>query len=226
MPIDEEPLPRSETLPWHRIEVRHGGVYALPRDILTPDAAFFDVLRGRSSRTGGPLSERELSSVLWHAMQLRESRRWGRFGIGWESRNAPSAGGLHPLRILCIPLDDSSIVGLHEPEAHALLRCAIDDKPVRLANRKSVFDLLSADTGTTLQIVADPTKIDACYINSDTLLLRDVGALVATISLVATALRLTSCTLGRTGTDICRSAGLATPYIGLGAVHIGSAQVE
>jgi hypothetical protein len=196
----------------------------LSRDILTPDTAFLDVLGGRSSGTGGPLSERELSSVLWHGMLLRESSSHGRFGMGWESRSAPSSGGLHPLRLLCIPLGDAGVVGVHEPETHTLLRCAADDRAVKKVNLASVRDLTGAHAGTTLQIVADPTKTDACYENSQSLILRDAGALIATISFVATALGLTSCPLGRAGTDISRSAGLLAPFIGLGAVHLGSAR--
>ncbi|WP_408871851.1 nitroreductase family protein [Gluconacetobacter aggeris] len=222
MPIDDEPCPRDLPLEWRPTAVPHTGAYALPRDILTPSIPFLDVLRDRVSTIGGPVAEVELASVLWHSMLLRERRSAGRFGIGWESRNTPSAGGLHPLRLLIIPIGNGDPIGVYEPERHAILLCSADERTVRRANEASVSELTGAKAGTTVQIVADPTRTGAGYENSESLLVRDAGALSATICLVATALGLTSCAMGRTGTEICRRAGLWEPFIGLGAVHVGS----
>jgi SagB-type dehydrogenase family enzyme len=226
MPTDAEPLPRTQPMQWRPTMVPHRGVCRLERHILTPSVPFLDVLGGRASGTGGAVPARELASVLWHAMLLRESRAGGRFGIGWESRNFPSAGGLHPLCLLVIPIRDGDPIGVYDSEGHALLLCAGDEAATRLANRVSVAELTGASGGTTVQIVADPTRTAACYENSETLIGRDAGALVATVCLVSTALGLASCAMGRTGTEICRIAGLPEPLMGLGAVHLGSLSGE
>lgn len=226
MLIDAEPHPRPRTQLWRATAIPVAGAHPLPRDVMTPNVPFLDVLAHRRSRPGGPVSERELSSVLWHSMLLRESHPTGRFGIGWESRNAPSAGGLHPLSVLTIPIGEDGVVGVYGPERHLLLCMSPDDEALRNANAKSVRQLTGAKAGTTLQIVADPTRTAACYDNSESLLLRDVGALTATICLVAAALGLQACPLGRAGTEICRVAGLPEPLVGLGAVHIGGRTAE
>ncbi|MGX5713196.1 nitroreductase family protein [Sphingopyxis terrae subsp. ummariensis] len=220
MPIDAEPLPRRAIAAWRPTPVPRERILALPRRIAEPDAAFLSVLRARASTIGGTLSLPLLSSLLWHATSLRERRPDGLYGLPWESRNAPSAGGLHPLSILVIPLDAGGPFGIYEPDDHLLVRGEEDETQTRELNAQSVADLVNAQSGITLQLVADPTKTAACYENPEPLILRDAGALGATLCLVAAALGIASVTLGRAGTDIIRAAGLRSPFIGVGGIHV------
>lgn len=190
----------------------------LPRTIREPDASFLQVLRSRRSEIGSDVGVQDVSSLLWHATALRERRGDGRFGIPWESRPAPSPGGLHPIRIVVLPLNDETIAGEYLPDHHSV--APIDPEALR-ANRVSIAELLCAAAGTTLQFACDESLVEACYQHAPSLMWREAGALATTISLVATSLGLTSVILGRIGKDILSAAGVDERFAGVGAVHIG-----
>ena len=212
-------MPRSQPRRWSPHKFGVVGVEDLPRGVHNPEAPFLQVLNARVSRFGGSLAPGDLSSALWHSMLLRERRPIGRFGLPWESRSAPSAGGLHPIHLLCLPIGENGPVALYDPDRHRHLLLT-GGAAAYAENAASVLELTGATAGTTLQFAADHSKIDACYENADSLLWRDAGALAATVCLVAAALELAAVPLGRTGTRILRAAGLPDPFIGVGAVHL------
>lgn len=216
-PIEGEPVPRSG-VGAERSAVPPTRWVKLPRSLQRPAIDFFDVLEQRRSRLGGALSPKLLSSVLWHSTLLRD-RRPGRFGIDRESRAAPSAGGLHPIRLMVLPLEHADHQGFYDDREHAL---APFDDPVLALNRVSIAEMLRTSSGTTLQFAADRALFDACYENAASLLWRDAGALAATICLVATALGVVATPVGRTGEAIVRAAGLPHAFVGAGAVHLGA----
>lgn len=214
---DLEPAPRFDGNPSRRL-IESGPVQLLPRDVQTPDVGFFEVLGARRSGIGGPLGIDDLSALLWHATALR-SRTPGRFGVPAESRNSPSGGGLHPIRLLVLPLEDGT-AGFYDDQQHGLM-------PVRAAalavNRESISTILRHSHGTTVQFAADRDLLDACYRNASSILWRDAGALVATMCLVATALGIVACPVGRVGNDVVDAAGVKGGLVGAGAVHFGRA---
>ena len=170
---------------------------------------------------GEAVFEKALATTLWHATRLRHRGSDGRFG-NWESRISPSAGGLHGIELLCLPIERDCVAGFYDRERHALL--APDSLTLaRNLNRESVALLAAAEAGTTVQLLADERRYAACYDNSGSLILRDAGALCVIISLVATALGLTSVILGRLGQNVVSAAGLAHRFRGVGAVHLGTA---
>lgn len=219
MPIDAEPSPRFGTEAPRRAPLPNEWT-PLPRTIREVDAAFLDILRDRRSAVGGPVGSDDLSSLLWHATALRERRADGRFGIPWESRPAPSAGGLHAIRIVVLPLEDTAQAGEYLPDHHALAPMDLNGID---ANRASVAEMIGATTGTTLQLACDFDLLAACYDNPETLMWRDAGTLAVTIAFVATALGMTSVILGRTGGSVLRAAGIDSRLAAVGAVHIGAA---
>jgi hypothetical protein len=150
-------------------------------------------------------------------MRLRE-RRPGRFGIGRESRSAPSAGGLHPIKLLVLPLE-GSVVGMYDDHRHAL--APINLSAVAL-NRTSIAGILAVSAGTTIQFAADAELVGACYDNPDSLIWRDAGALAATMCLIARALDFVATPVGRIGDAIVHATGLPDAFIGAGAVHFGA----
>lgn len=219
MRTEREPRPRLGDIPPPRRLPRPETGSALPRDIAQPKSLFVDVMQSRRSRVGGAVGIEDLSSLLWHATAFRERAGPGRFGLPWESRPAPSAGGLHPIRILALPIAEPSTAGEYDPDEHWL--AAIDPSALAV-NRASSREILGEVSGTTLQFAYDVEVIEACYENAETLMWRDAGALAATVCLVATALGLTSVVLGRVGDDVVRAAGLNPGLVGAGAVHIGT----
>ncbi len=181
----------------------------LTRRILTGSDGFFEVLARRRSALGGSVSEHELSSVLWHAMLLRERSRNSRFGE-WESRAAPSAGGLHSLGIACLPVDGSSWCGLYDPEAHELRSSSSFESAISL-NRNEIDEILSSKHGITLQFIGDRRRYEACYQHWESLFWRDAGALLGIITMIATALGLEASPVGRNGNHVVAAAGFPPP---------------
>lgn len=214
-PIKAEPARRLDGSP-HRRPLTRADAVLLPRPIRRPDVRFFDVLESRTSCLGGSLSDEDLSTLLWHSTALRR-REVRRFACEWESRPSPSAGGLHSIQLLVLPLT-SGMAGTYDPDRHAL--SAIDARTFD-ANRESIGKILGAAQGTTIQFVADRELMAACYTNWETLLWRDAGALLATMCLVASALDLTATPVGRVGDAIVQAAQLPAGFVGAGAVHVG-----
>lgn len=197
----------------------------LPPMIDTPSADFLEVLSQRRSTIGGTPALARLASLLWHSTQLRDRSFDGRFGQ-WESRPAPSAGGIHPIRLLVLPLEPRAVAGVYDDAGHALGRCGLDPAQAVSLNRASVISLTGARFGTTLQLFASPDRGAACYENYGTLLWRDAGALIATICFTAEALGLSAVPIGRLGTEIVRAFGLSDGFVGLGGVHVGSIETR
>ena len=144
----------------------------------------------------------------------------------WESRQHPSPGGLHCIRILCLPLADRHAVhqGVYDPTDHSIRKLPGDEALAKSMNARSIGELVGSSAGSTLQLVADETKLAACYEGHRSLLWREAGALSAVICLVATALRLTSVVVGRHGGDIVEASGFSSQFVAVGAVHVGSIQ--
>ena len=219
MPTDREPEPRLLGAK-HRTSLPDWPIVtAWPRQVEAPDRDFFQVLGQRRSRMGGDVPESKLAALLRHSTQLRERRRDGRFGQ-WESRTAPSAGGLHALRLLVIGAG-LTVGGLYDSEAHAL-RAPMDLSEAWELNRRSVHELTGVDNGATIQFVADGRLYADCYDGWETLMWRDAGAMSAVLSLIATALSINAVVLGRRGDAIVNAAGLTGDWIAAGALQLSS----
>lgn len=220
MHTDLEPLPIVPPAAWTPPEIDYLRKMPLPREIAAPDARLFDILHSRRSLNGGDVDDYFLGSLLWHSTQLHERRTDGRFGR-WESRPTPSAGGLHPIDLMILPLAAGRTAGMYLDADHEIGILPSDPAAALRANTDSVKASTLAACGITIQFVADASRPAACYENWSSLVWRDAGALLATLGLVAAALGLTSLPLGRHGTNIVRLMGLDEPFIGVGAVHIG-----
>ena len=222
-PTDPEPRPRIP--PWLSARERWEGLprTSLSRNVREPDTKFLDVLRRRRSVPGsGPISTDDLSSILWHATLLRERRAATSEFPAWESRAAPSAGGLHVISLLCLPLAVDQPAGIYDPDRHELI--ALDQECLavtRRLNSENIIEICGAVTGTSIQFVADMQRAEAAYEYCWSLVWRDAGALVTTLALVAEALGFAATPLGRVGSTIIRSAGLHAPrWRAVGALHI------
>lgn len=164
------------------------------------------------------MGEADLASLLRLGTMLRSRRLDGRFGE-WESRAAPSAGGLHAIALLVLPME-SGPTGIYDDARHRLL-APPDPARALVLNRASVAALCGARAGTTIQLLADGPRYAACYEDHCSLMWRDAGALVAILALVSTALDLNSVILGREGKDIAQAAGLER-WTAVGAIHVGA----
>lgn len=218
-PIDDEPRPILPPQATTRANFPGNGDLELPKPRFLPDVGFSEALGARRSAISGRVSQRQLGDLLFHVMRER-CRGPGRFGVPWVGRASPSAGGLHVLSILCIPVEENDPVGVYDPSSHAL-ELVEDSAPLRNANSASVNSLCSAVGGTTLQFIADIEFLESCYENSASLLWRDSGALAMTICMVATSLGMTSVVLGRVGSTLLDGVNFSDRFVGGGAVHLG-----
>ena len=227
--LTNEPEPRKPALSWTLSMPTSGARVALSRPGDRPKRSFFDVLRSRRSKLGNRApTEGEISCLIWHSMLLRERRGASDCFLDWESRASPSAGGLHPIQALLLPIDGGTPVGFYDPLRHEIITLQNDPAPLIRANEYSVEKLCGARSGTTIQFVADWAKVQAAYMSGESLLWRDAGALVAIISLVAEACSLAATPLGRMGTELLPLAGLVDArWKAVGAIHIqGACSVE
>ncbi|WP_445682729.1 nitroreductase family protein [Radicibacter daui] len=218
--IDIEPSPRSAPLQ-ARIDrkLSYDEIFEFPTPRKLPSVDFSMVLENRRSLVGEAVSTDDLGDLLFHTMRKRRGGI-GRFGRPWEGRVAPSAGGLHPIKIVVVPLNNEDPAGFYCIEGHCLKRPTTTEIFYN-RNAQSVEELTSATAGFALQFVADPDALTACYESWESLLWRDSGALAATISLIATAIGLVTVILGRTGRDLISEESWANGLIGAGAVYVG-----
>ncbi len=221
-PIELEPEPHSPSSRWVSPCSPTGRRHALPRPVEPSDRPFFEVLRALRSTPGRrAITEGDLSNLLWHSMMIRERRPAREGYLDWESRVCPSAGGLHPIDLVCLPVGGDLPQGLYDPRHHEIVVIKTQAEPLTAANAISVKKLCGATSGITLQFVADRSKVDAAYRDGGSLLWRDAGALTATLSLTAEALGLAAAPLGRTGHRLLTLAGLSDErWLGVGATHL------
>jgi len=220
MHIDNEPKPRPHPKIWNNPKIDCSGFIELVAPNESLEGSFSESMARRYSGIGDRVDDADLSNLLWHSSYCHPAEQAGRFDRTWYHSFPPAAAGLHSLRILCIPIGDQPIC-IYDRKAHRLnlLPNAEDARKENVAN---VRELTSAENGITLQFFADPTELESCYENSTSLLWRDSGALATAISFVAATSGLTSVILGRIGTNIIRFSGLEVPFLGFGAVHIGT----
>jgi len=217
-PIDGEPFPRLDrkadgpSWPEARVVHRFGSpLPAQPRD-------FHEVVGARRSRSGGDLPLGRLGEILWHATRLRERRSDGRFG-GWESRSAPSAGGIHGLRFVLLPMGNEAPAGLHDPDSHAILGIENAARAGQIA-AGLLRDMALPQNGWFAQVIVDMPAYRSRYDHSASLILRDVGALCYAVTLVAEAVGACSRILGHLDSGIVNALELGPRYAGAGGLHL------
>lgn len=171
----------------------------LPRPTEPLTKSLGDVLDGRQSRrTFKALPTERLAALLWYAARTR-----GTFveqsGFVWQHRAAPSAGGRHPVDILVSAWSpQQQALHLYDPLAHAL--CTLDIFPSTLANFTAAVDaVLPIQEATICWFAAQWERTTSKYEHGESLIWRDAGALLATVSFVAEALSLHCCAVGLTG---------------------------
>lgn len=145
-----------------------------------------------------PLEDATLGDFFWLACRNRSSRP-SPFGLDQESRVYPSAGGMHPIHVLCSR--DAGPWMRYDPVAHALIELP-DSTDSASASREAAGRLLELAQGVLLWLVAEPGKTAAKYESHETLVWRDSGVVLGYMSLVAEALGLAFCPLGIAGQSL------------------------
>jgi len=206
-PIDPFREPRPRACPKERGETLLYPIHTirpLPVSSAPDTLAFFEVLeQRRSEQAMGPASIDLIGKLLWYGARVRAEydSQYGHI----QSRAAPSAGGLQCADIIVSRVDGIPGVHLYDPISHAL--CEVSPHvPERITQyHAEIVEAFPESTGCVITLLADYEKADAKYDNAESLLLRDSGALMATLQLCATALGCAFCFSGNLGTTLNRA---------------------
>ncbi|WP_460578029.1 nitroreductase family protein [Hymenobacter coalescens] len=182
--------------------------------------SFFKVLGARASRRRfKQIADEKLADFLWYSAKALTMSQ-GPDAIFCQHRYVPSAGGIHPIDLLIIsPVERT--VSLYDPVAHAL--CLLDISDDRLNAFLTYTEaVLNPESGVMIWYAARPEKVSAKYQNEISLIWRDAGALIASMYLIAEALRLNCCALGVLGNNELRALTDNSSILGVGGCIIGS----
>lgn len=205
---------------------------ALRRPDKIDDPGFFDVLERRKSLrfhdTSAPLDLARLGEFLFRAARVRSTFSYE--GVDYSDRPYPSGGGAHELELY---IAAHHVEGLapgfyrYDPFDHGL--DVVDDSPA-VARAFAA----SAARATTLPVPPQAVVVVAARFGrllgryramGYATVLKNVGVLVQTMYLVATALDLAPCALGNGDVDLFADASGADPWeeASVGEFALGSA---
>lgn len=133
-----------------------------------------------------------------------------------------SAGALHPISVL---LFDGDAVFRINSESSALERLSFSETAREAWLEKCRYVLPEA-YGAFLVLVADMARPKSAYENSDSLVWRDAGAMLQTLSLVSELFGLGFCPLGLLGNDVVSALPGNGNLLAVGAAAIGLPATE
>jgi hypothetical protein len=218
----DEPIPRDTPSVWMPYEFDTIGTEILARPGPPSSRSFADVIAKRRSAVGYPIKLSSVAELLWYAVGWKGYALSGRAGLPIAWSTSPSSGGLQSINVICI-LDDGSAPRVYDPVNHAFLVLRVDNELVHAENRKAVLSVTGAHNGCTLRLVGDGSKLCAAYENAESLVLRDAGAVLATVCLCAEWLGLSACSLGFLGNAMLPLLGLPEArFQGVGGIQISS----
>lgn len=195
----------------------------LPQPIELPKTSFSEILSlRRSRREFDSLPPQKLNALLWYSARALEVNPPAH-STRWQHRPAASAGGRHPIDILILTRNDGkTAVHLYQPEPHALATLSIAREPWLENLFSSISEIINAKNSTILWLAAQFDRTLSRYKHGESLVWRDAGVLIATISLVAECLRLNCCAIGITGEPfISQLLSSNRDVVGVGGMLVG-----
>lgn len=176
----------------------------------------------KSERSFSKITFEQLSSLLWYSAKVKDIKI-SETGSILTHRTSPSAGAIHPIDIfvsLSGNIEDRFLY-YYDPFNHRLNKLILDKTKLE----SFFFHVnmnLSLSNATLIWFVADAERTASKYENPVSLIWRDAGALIMTIQLVATDLKLQSCVIGTLGepyiSDIFQKYGT---YFSAGGILLG-----
>lgn len=216
------PTPRKSELRHFEFPYKIIGKKYLPKPTVPCDIPFFQVLLSRRSRRNlGYLTDNILSELLWYSAKTLSLQKQEN-GYLWQHKPSPSAGGRHPIDLLLFSRKTSK-VRLYDSLAHSLCEIRVESSLLK-DFIEFINEILQVGEATIIMFAAQFDRTLSKYEYGESLVWRDAGALLATISLVAEALGLHSCALGVTGepllSELLRSND---QVVGVGGCLVGKA---
>jgi SagB-type dehydrogenase family enzyme len=186
-----------------------------------PDKNLFSLLATRvTERQFGSVTKECVGDLLYHCTRVLGSTppdsKWR-----WQHRPIPSAGGIHPVDLVLLDFYHPAAL-LYDPVAHAFSELKIQDQKCLDALKSEIGDFVNIGSGTVLWMIADFERVLQRYDSGETLVWKDVGALIGTLALVGEAMGLNFCPLGLTGEPwIGRIFDFPEKVVGAGGIVLG-----
>lgn len=169
----------------------------------------------RSKRVLTPASHDVVVGALLFALQPRFRKEGD--ALNRTRGLSLSAGALHPISVL---LFDRDAVFRVNAEALTLDRLKFSESSCTAWLMKCRQVLPQAD-GTFMVLVADMARPQSAYENSESLVWRDAGAMLQTMSLVSELFGLGFCPLGMLGNEVVSALPRNENLLAVGAAVIG-----
>ncbi len=135
-------------------------------------------------------------------------------------RPTPSAGALHPIELVITGLLGSPGAWWYRPAEHAFALLDGGDSMLHALETETA-DCLPVEPASQIWLLGDIEKVAAKYERPETLLLRDAGFLLCTLTFTATAMGLAPVPIGVTANSIIPTGiEWSRPVVGLGGLHI------
>lgn len=222
MPAGKNPELRKNIKKYSPLNYKIDEYILLPGILDRVNSSFFDVLNNRkSTRSFGQLGLDQLSTLLWYSVKAKKLSV-SESGMILSHRAAPSAGGIHPIDVfvsLPISLSKRQLL-LYDPIGHRLARIKINCADGS-GFFKEIDSCLPLTEGTLIWFGASLSDTGMKYVNYESLVWRDAGALLMTFQLVATALKINSCPVGTLGEPFL-SKTLEKKVISAGGLLVGT----
>lgn len=182
---------------------------------------FTDLINNRTTRRQfASLSFEKLNSILWHSVRTI-TKNSSEDGIRWEHRPVPSSGGRHPIDIFIIDeKEEKPTLCLYQNTPHALAKLNVNQKTL-IELLININNIVPKQNATIIWFGAQFDRISSKYKYGESLVWRDAGALLATLSFVAESLDLNYCPVGITGEPYFSKMLRTKKVIGVGGIYIG-----
>lgn len=132
-----------------------------------------------------------------------------------------SAGALHAVRVIVASLKGQPRAFAYDPIGDAIERLRLKRIEGLQDFRDQVTSCIPEARGFALGLLGDAVMAGEAYREPESLLWRDAGVLIQTISMVACAEGHAACALGVHGRGLVSALGLEGQFLALGAVLIG-----
>lgn len=172
----------------------------LPTPVHFPRNDIWEILRNRkSSRTLNSLSMEEIGMVLWASSKVMQLVVQENTYV-LTHRPSASAGARHPIDIILSSpiLNGNKSFYYYNPFAHTLNRLSLDINVLKKF-QQHVNSILDVSNATVFWFMAHPSRTEAKYDNSASLIWRDAGALINCVQLACSASNINSCPIGSLG---------------------------
>lgn len=177
---------------------------ALPAPLGLGGARLGDVLRARASRRSfaGPLDDESLAALLAASCRTLSAEP-SAYGFPLEYRPTPSAGALHPVHVLVQQLPGQPWKR-YDSLANELVEVLGSEANAQKA-REAANELVPCADATIFGFAAEVGRTSVKYVNAESLVWRDAGAVVAYLHLCAEAVGLAFTPLGISGDPFLRA---------------------